>query len=412
MLNKISNFLHKQNTTKPMAVILVTLLIILCTLLLIGKGLFNHFQTGVEGTEDYLIYIAKEYSGKGQLIFYDPVENIHTMLLPDWDVDRISISRKNRLAFSSSQEGNSEIYVLDFPFTDNEPQNITHNALTEDNLFSWSPDGRYLAFESEQDDEKTLSIWDGRTISQIHHYQVQIGDLAWSLDGRLAFTEFYTFIFPYEGDPSEIFIWDGDTTVSLSQNPSGEDRYPAWKMDGQLAFLSEREEKIYDIFVWDGGSNINGLPDVNSFVNIAPNLTDYYSNPVWTNSGSLTFGASEGGFAQIYEWDGEKATNISQNPDLHNGGQSWRSDGYWSFVTYFSGQQLLYIRNEENQTILTTEGQYAPAWSQKGYLTFCKFTPPDGWILSMWDGTKIIEIAQNNIIDAVWRNGEDVYCSS
>jgi hypothetical protein len=362
--------------------------------------------------DDYLIYLVAENTGQQQLIFYDPTKDIHVPILSGWDIEEISLSVKNRLAFSSLHEGNSEIYILDYPFTDNAPVNITSDTSTEDNLFSWNPDGRYLAYESVQADRKTLSIWDGSTVSQFHYYQKQIGEISWSLDGRLAFTEFYTFVFPYAGDPTEIFIWDGETTTSVSQNPSGEDRSPEWSADGQLAFLSEWDGE-HDIFIWDGTSKIDGKPDINSFTNVAPALTEYFSLPVWTNSNSLTFSAS-GPLdlsVQIYEWNGRTTTSISKNPFYHNGGQSWRSDGYWSFVTFFSGEPLLYVRDAANRTQLTTKGQYSPAWSQSGLLIFCVPADP-GWTLSMWDGAKVIEIAHGNYVIAVWRNGADVFCSS
>lgn len=363
--------------------------------------------------DDYLVYVINELSGESQLIFYDPVKDIHAPILSGWEIDTISLSIKNQLAFSSSHEGNSEIYILDYPFTDNVPVNITHDKSTDDNVFSWSPDGHYLVFRSEQVDGKTLSIWDGNAVSSIHQYKVQIGELSWSLDNRLAFTEFYTFVLPYEGDQNEIFIWDGNTTTSVSQNPSGNDRSPSWNTDGELAFLSERDGE-YDIFIWDGISKSNDKPDINSYQNISPSLTNYYSNPIWTNSGSLTFIAfgPEDQHAQIYKWDGQTATNISKNPGLHNGGQSWRSDGYWSFATFFSSP-LLYVRNERNQTQLTVEGAYAPAWSQNGLLMFCSYAPaPYGWQLSMWDGEKVVEIAQGYRIIAEWRNGAEAFCSS
>ncbi len=266
---------------------------------------------------------------------------------------------------------------------------------------------------SKRQDGSTLSIWNGQSSSQIAQSPAGIGEITWSTDDRLAFTIFYSYSSPHDGDYSEVFIWDGNTTVSLSQNPTGGDRYPAWNENGQIAFLSERNEE-HDIYVWDGVSINNDLPDVNTFSKIAPYLIGYISHPVWTNTGSLTFessGEAPGSGVQIYKWDGNSAVNISQNPDLHNGGQRWRSDGYWVFVTYFSSEQLIYIRDKENQTVLTTEGQYVPAWSTSGYLMFC-VKAPSGWTLSMWDGKGVINIAQGNTIAASWSNGESVFCSS
>lgn len=364
------------------------------------------------GQLDYLVYSVNEVGGKRQLILFDPVKEFHVPILSDWDISGFSISIDNRIAFSSSLKGNRDIYIVDYPFTNNAPVNITYDTSFDSYPISWSPDGHYLAYGSTQADGKTLSIWDGNTFTDIYHYQEQISEISWSLDGRLAFTEFYTFVRPSDEPPSEIFIWDGEITTSVSQNPSGEDRFPAWSADGQLAFRSERDEE-HDVFLWDGISKINGIPDIDTFINVAPELTKYYSDPVWTNSGSIAFSAQgpRDNHVQIYEWDGKSTTNISKNPLYHNGGQSWNSDGYWAFVTYFSGEQFIYVRDEANNAQLTTDGQYTPAWSQTGLLMFC-VNAPSGWTLNIWDGAKVIEIAHGYNIVAKWRNGADVYCSS
>jgi Tol biopolymer transport system component len=301
---------------------------------------------------------------------------------------------------------------LDYPFTENVPISITSYTSSENTPFSWSPDGRYLAFESFRVDEKILSIWDGDSILDIHKYQEEISGISWSLTDRLAFTEFYTFVFPYEGDPSEVFIWDGNTTVSVSQNPTGEDRSPAWSEDGQLAFLSNRNGE-YDIFVWDGISENNGQPNIKSFTNVASELTQYFSSPTWTNNNTIAFvaGNESDVHVQVYEWNGQSAKNISQNPPFHNGGQTWRNDGYWAFVTFFSSSQNLYIRDDHNQTVLETKGQYLPAWSRSGLLAFCVPERPN-WTLSIWNGKDVVKIAHGGFIMAKWSNGEYVLCSS
>jgi hypothetical protein len=286
---------------------------------------------------------------------------------------------------------------------------------------AWSWDGRNLAYVSGHVDGVTLFTWDGEDVLPIYHSPSLISGITWGLDGRLAFTE--------RGRDAEVFIWDGYTTTNLSQNPAGEDRSPAWSGDGRLAFLSEWQGN-YDIFVWDGVTKIDGVPDRNTFVNVAPPITSYMSFPEWTNTGLLTFGAS--GLAdtheQIYAWDGVALINISQNPDFHNGSQHWRGDGYWVFGTYFSGQEHIYVRDEKNQTRLTVEGQ-SPAWSESGQLMFCAQTfrgqtfflfgrqifeieaDEDSWSLFRWDGEQVIEVVQGDDIWASWPNGEDVFCT-
>jgi hypothetical protein len=110
---------------------------------------------------------------------------------------------------------------------------------------------------------------------------------------------------------------------------------------------------------------------------------------------------------QIYLWDGNSVTNISQNPNANNGDATWSSDGKWAFATFFTvEQQLLYVRDANNQTILTVDGGFqpgakAPAWSSGGYLSFCS-VDRNGKILNVWDGLHIRKIAQGREIFAQW----------
>ena len=237
--------------------------------------------------------------------------------------------------------------------------------------------------------------------------------MAWSFDDRLAFTVFNPRGNTPLDDPSEIYLWDGKLTANFSQNPIGDDHSPAWSSDGRLAFISQRNGRFnYDILVWDGHSIKNSAPNVDTFTKIAPNLTAYYSYPVWTNNGHLTF--TSAGFqasdTQIYLWDGKATTDISQNATMNNGGQTWSADGRWAFSTFFSSNQLVYVRDARNNPLLTIEGQY-PAWSPSRYLTFCKLTYPD-WTLSIWDGLRVTKIAQGVEILAQWQSGSRNVCSS
>lgn len=364
-------------------------------------------------TRDLLVYLMVNYPERQTLFFYDPINNLHKQILSDWDIQEFSLSKNYRLAFSSLKDGHSKTYILDYPFTENTPMEISLDISFESTPLSWSPDGRYLLLDSVQENSKKLYIWNGKNFFDVYEYHGQVSEVAWSSSGLLAFTEFYFDDYSADKDYSEIYIWDGNSTINASQNSFGEDRSPAWSQNDQLAFLSNRNEE-YDVFVWDGISKNNGSPDIKTFVNIAPELTHYLSYPTWTNSDSIVFsGSSESDLhAQIYEWDGQTAKNISQNPSFHNGGQTWRNDGYWAFITFFSSKQSLYIKDNQNQTILETKGQYQPAWSQSGLLVFCVPEHPE-WTLSIWNGKNIVEIAHSNyFITAKWNNGEYVYCSN
>src|SRR5687768_9990692 len=207
---------------------------------------------------------------------------------------------------------------------------------------------------------------------------------------------------------SEIYLWDGSTTSNLSQNPTGRDSDPVWSADGRLAFLSERNGE-YDIYVWDGVSLKDCSPDFYTFTNIAPELTGFMSQPVWNNEGLLSFLAlsHQGTSAQIYVWDGQIATKLSQEDLSESGTPHWSGDGRLAFIPLFDPRPLLYVYDADKRPLLSVEARSSPAWSSGGYLMFC--TP--GLELAIWDGNLIVKIASGEI-RASWGNGNGVICSS
>lgn len=369
-------------------------------------------KNGSQNDEDYILYLQKQ-ANKGNLWFYDFITDQKISILPDWDINySISVNINNELAFSSSHEGNNEVYIQNYPFAENDPINITRDPLSEDSLESWSPDGQYLLFRSKDINGEYLKVWDGTTFTTIGQFQEHISEIAWGSDGKLTFT-LSNSSSASSADPSEIYLWNGENLSNVSQNPHATDRNSVWSADGRLAFLSQRNGK-YGVYIWDGVSIVDGKPDVSSFISIAPELTTYMSYPAWTNSGQLAFGGDDDASQafQIYAWDGETVTNISQNPIAVNHSPTWREDGYWAFSTsFFMESGDLFIRNSQNETVMTTTGLYGPAWSHSGKLMFCNYIDR-GFVLSVWDGTKIREIVRGGYIYATSKNGDYVFCSA
>jgi hypothetical protein len=388
---------------------------------------------------------------------YNPLTGLSRPVFKNNNVGRFSFSVNGRLAFSTINEHNLDIYVPDNLTTDISLSNITKSPDMDDYPLAWSANSKYLAFESYQDEQNRLiEVWNGEIVINItpsdidspvdsyyaswsadtkylafraylnnyseglyiwdgtNVFNITPKDLpppikifipSWSVDGRLAFTV------RTKDDLGEIFIWDGKNTVNLSQNPLSGDGGPVWSADGRLAFGSRRDGKD-DIFVWDGISFKNNLPDADTFKNIAPSLTYYESFPQWVQNGLVAFvGQSQlDHHVQIYVWDGTHSTNISQNPPMHNGSATWSNNGRWAFSTFFSPQQLIYVRDINNHTILTVDGS-SPTWSSDGDLAFCTRTS-GGWTLSVWDGKTLRKVVEGREITAKWLSGEGLGCSS
>lgn len=333
----------------------------------------------------------------------------------------------DRLFFTPAPDGriavdmSAGIVILDPSDNYHTGFNLSEAYAISGYALSWSHDARHLVIASRQNDETLrLYVWNGQAIVDITPdtgtWTPERYDVTWSNDGRLAITVTFSFNSPSNEGPAEIYLWDGNTTVNLSQNLEGEDRFPVWNNQNELAFLAVTGER-HGLYVWDGVSYRDGAPDAASYHQIAPGMTAYYSSPTWTTDGSIAFGVQLPGdqHSQVYRWDGESLVNISQNPDAHSGGETWNKYGYWAFITYFSGEQLIFIRDSDNNTLLETQGQYTPAWSNGNDLAFCHMERSPShldWILSIWNETTLTEIALGDEIYAQWQSGQQTVCSS
>jgi Tol biopolymer transport system component len=453
--------MNKKQSLRILLPVLATLIVLILLASLMQKNNSTHIDESVEDTLTYTVH----NSGNASLFLYNPKTNEDRNLLAGINFWSVRFNADGRAIFLLGSDDEAELYTLDTKQPDSPPVNISqrlnlnihqlrwsrdgqHLAFSSNDLEEhqqiyiwdgkavinitpdemndsaesynavWSPDGRYLAFWLKQEDNTLIYVWDGENSFNITpdlDYNISDYRPAWSSDGRLAFIANYHIDTSIYG--SDIFLWNGSTTVNLSQNPTVEYSNLGWNPNGEFAFLTrhncdDNSHCEYNVFVWDGVSVKNGSPNVDTFTNVAPGMIGYYSSPSWTLNGNLVFisQTSQDTHAQIYIWDGQTVTNISQNPKFHNGIPHWNADGRWAFSTFFSSEQLVYVRDADNKTLLSVDGQ-SPALSSGGYLIFCKYRRPE-WVLYMWNGQDIIEITQGHNIWAQWQSGQGTFCTS
>jgi Tol biopolymer transport system component len=435
--------------------------LILLMLLLV----FPLVPVSAQDASDNLLIATYIEGERPSLDLYDPVANTTTSLFKDFAYQIALLSIDGRLAFGSPFEGGYEVHLLDtnhpeelstalrdshggyeFPLSwspDGRSLAFTSAQSTDPGVQRlwiwdgtnavditppdkagsafyepyWSPDGRYVAFTtySNENADRQIYVWDGKSSVNIlpqeivNTTQVFNYHLAWSPDGRLAFSIEYS-----DSAPSDIYLWDGQQTVNVSQNPTYINREFAWSADGQLAFLSGTDSSD-NLLLWDGVTLKDGQPDKESFVSIAPEMIGFFSPPTWTSQNQLVFSAlaAEDSNPQIYVWDGEAATNISQNPDEDNRNALWSADGRWVFTNNDLRDQFVYVKDTDNQSLLMTRGTnyFMPVWSSGGVLAFCRLDEPD-WVLAVWDGQDIHEVARGASIRGQWQSGVSILCSS
>ena len=215
------------------------------------------------------------------------------------------------IAFHSSRDGNSEIYIMD---TDGSNMTRLTNNTTVDSDPNWSHDGSKIIFVATRDGN------------------------------------------------AEIYVMnvDGSSPVNLTNNEA-EDISPSWSPDGtKIAFVSTRDSQ-QDIYVMDAdGSNQTKLTD------------DAHSDdsPDWSPDGSqIVFASNQEGNNEIHKMqsDGTNINRLTNSPE-DDLSPVWSPDGHTiAFTSYRDGDAEVYTMfadgtNDYNITFVATEDE-SPAWS-------------------------------------------------
>jgi TolB protein len=155
-----------------------------------------------------------------------------------------------QVAFASNRSGFWDIYLLDLttgeitPFT-NTPQ---YEASP-----TWSPDGKWLAYETYVDDNLEIFIQatfeDSPPIRLTNHPAADTSPV-WSPLGRqIAFISLRdgqadTWLIDLDLGPEEGFR-------NLSKTPNAREAHPAWSPDGRFLTWSQVEDGVHQLMLWD-----------------------------------------------------------------------------------------------------------------------------------------------------------------
>ena len=229
---------------------------------------------------------------------------------PEWDHAPAWSPDGQRIAFHSLRDGNWEIYVMN---TDGSGVTRLTNQLERDWLPSWSPDGKQIAFESHRDGNGNVYVMnsDGTNVRRLTDHSDWDGWPTWSQHGwQLAF-------FSDRGANGDIYVMasDGTNVTRLTDSPEW-DEEPAWMPNGpRIAFSSARDgnREIY-LMTADG----EGLT----------RITDHPasdSKPAWSPDGQgIAFESDRDGNWEIYVMgrDGRSPMRLT-NSDSYDGWPSW-----------------------------------------------------------------------------------------
>jgi Tol biopolymer transport system component len=353
----VRNIIHVRRRT----ILLTVAIALVLSVYLITIG--SHAQTNADNGTDILLYRTDD----GEWRYYDPHNRID-ITLPDEALSH-RLSRDGRVAFTKKDENSTELYVFDPQMPDIAPINISQTPAENRYNLDWSPNGRYLAFTIWQGASyyaDSLYVWDGETvinitpdISPINISQTSAESyysrFRWSSDGR--YLAFGLKVFHEENGnyADSLYVWDGETVINItpdiapinvSQDPYAISYKLSWSPDGRyLAFTIWRGASNYAdlLFVWDGETVINVAPD---------NGLDFVReiDVDWSSDGRLAFTIEyheeEEDTAvpsEIYVWDENITTNLSQNPTVADWGATWSDNGQLAFMSVRDGEEGIYV---------------------------------------------------------------------
>ncbi len=158
---------------------------------------------------------------------------------------------ENKIAFSSSMDGNTEIYIRNMDT--GHIKRLTFNKIV-DVAPSWSSNGREIAFTSERSGNPNIYIMDaeGANIRRVTHEGTYHDSPAWSPDStRLAYVSRIEYRF-------DIYVYNfkSDSTIKLTEN-SGRNENPSWSPDGKHLIFSSNRNGKYQLYSIDyDGKNL------------------------------------------------------------------------------------------------------------------------------------------------------------
>jgi tricorn protease len=340
-------------------------------------------------SEDHLAFV---YAGDLWIADADGADPRRLTSHPAIEKDPVFSPDGKWIAFSAVYDGNRDVYVISVD--GGQPRRLTWHPYTDVPQY-WSADGQYVYFASgrEADHGRSRQLYkvsvDGGAPTkemEARFFQGQV-----SADGDLAYIIYmpaYNGLFGYSsgwkgyrgGTAPEIQIMDADKTqVSIIPGEGSVNFNPLW-IDGKVYFLSDRDDKIFNLYEWN--------PEKEKLKKLTENdLWDIR----WASASGDTIAYESGGELHLFDLKKKKTKTLSIAiaPDLPQLRKGWKNAA--------STLQSLHLSKTGKRALLTARGEVFTVPVEDGSTRNLSRTGDTHEYGALWspDGMQIAWIEEN-----------------
>ncbi len=235
------------------------------------------------------------------------------------------------IAFESSRDGNTEIYVMNPDGT--VPRNLTRSKTSFDVFPAWSPDGSQISFSSDRAETGDADVYkmnaDGSNVTRLTDSPGEDRGTSWTSDG-----EKIVFHSARDRDAThafDVFIMDADGSDQTKLFTNGSAAYVCGNSETGTIVFNSNADGDFDIYTMDiDGSNVVKLTD----------NTTLDSGPKWSpDCSQISFNSTDsGGSLDIFRMDadGSDLVNLTNTPGIFDAFSAWSPDD--SRITFSSNR--------------------------------------------------------------------------